>query len=250
MKQLLRDARTAALVRTHQGRGPASGIPLPPRPFRMGGKHFQDDRDFIAGALADTDRLVTLAGLNNRSTLLDWGCGAGRLAIGIAERLGRIDRYHGVDVQRHLIEWAGRHIGRRPGYDFTFVNTRNERYNATGTSDTRLPAADDSYDVIYAYSVYSHMRTADVRAYLGEFRRTLRPDGLAFFTAFVEKDVEREAVDPAGYGPLSWSGHLHCVRYDLEFFDSLLDEAGLAVRDFTHGTETDGQSMYLVGRSG
>ena len=60
---------------------------LPPSKYRMGGKHFKNDAAFIKTAVRDVKRLEKYAGLTKDSRLLDWGCGAGRLAVGVREHL-------------------------------------------------------------------------------------------------------------------------------------------------------------------
>lgn len=214
----------------------------------MGGGHFRSDFAFVESALVDVDRLVGLTGLGTDSRLLDWGCGAGRLAVGIYERFGRIGLYHGVDVQRWLIAWAERHIGGTPGYRFTRVDSSNARYNPSGTGRLGIPAESGEYDVLYAYSVLSHMTGDEVRLYLGEMARLLRPGGSAFFTAFVEPDVERELENPPGYGGMRWSGPLHCVRFETGYFESMVAQAGLKIRHCKPGGETEGQSLFVVER--
>lgn len=225
------------------------GIPLPPRVFRKGGKHFEPDSDFVSSAIHDVDRLVEIAGLTQRSVLLDWGCGAGRLAVGIAERFGRIASYRGVDVQKHPIQWAAHAFAGRDGFEFVHVDLANARYNAGGQPTARIPGEDDSVDVLYGYSVFLHMRGDDVSAYLAEIRRVLARSGRAFVTAFVEEGVEQELENPPDSGALPWSGPLHCVRYERGFFDDKVAAAGLHVAGFVHGEETDGQSLYVLARA-
>lgn len=212
----------------------------------MGGVHFHRDEDFVASALREVDRLADKAGLTAQSRLLDWGCGAGRLAVGVIEKYGRIGQYHGVDVQKPLIAWADRHIGNRDGFRFTHVDLANARYNPAGRRARTIPGGSGEFDVFYAYSVFSHLTGEDTRLYLQEIGRLLTGGGRAFVTAFVEDDVENEAENPPGYGPMTWSGPLHCVRYRREFFDKMVADAGLSVVVHEHGQETDGQSLYVL----
>jgi cyclopropane fatty-acyl-phospholipid synthase-like methyltransferase len=242
----LDDLRSKLVSRTKHGVAPNSGVPLPPVAYRMGGEHFKDDAAFIERGVADVEHLVGRCGLGANSSLLDWGCGAGRLAVGVAERFGSIGLYHGVDVQKSLITWADRNIGRRPGFRFTWVDLANERYNPQGRPDRSIPAETGAYDILYAYSVLSHMLSEDLAGYLAEFRRVLKPGGTAWFTAFVEANVPDETENPVGYGPLKWDGRLHCVRFSRGYFEAIMQKAGLTISDFEQGRETDGQSSYLV----
>jgi SAM-dependent methyltransferase len=221
--------------------------PLPPGKYRMGGKHFKNDQAFIRTAVKDVKRLEKYAGLTAESALLDWGCGAGRLAVGVREHLGRIRDYHGVDVQAELIEWADLNLA-GPGFRFTFVDVSNERYNPDGSPERTLSAEPNSVDVFYAYSVFSHMNADDTAGYLELIGRTLSTNGRALVTCFVEEDVPDWEENPEGYGPLEWKGRLHCTRFSRQAFENLAKNAGLAVDRFEYGQETDGQSLYVLRR--
>ena len=222
--------------------------PLPPGRFRMGGAHFKDDGEFVRTAVRDVERLEELAGLTRDSALLDWGCGAGRLAVGVREHLGRIRDYHGVDIQPELIQWAQRNLS-GPGFRFTLIDVANERYNPDGSAHRTIGAEPDSVDVFYAYSVFSHMNDVDTPAYLRLIAQALTPQGRAFVTCFVEDGVPDWEENPVGYGPLEWKGRLHCTRFDRAHFESHVHAAGLEIVNFVHGQETDGQSLYILRKS-
>lgn len=213
----------------------------------MGGRHFKDDDAFIRTAVRDVERLEKFAGLNENSRLLDWGCGAGRLAIGVREhyKSGRIADYHGVDVQPELIDWASKNLT-APGCRFTCVDVANERYNPDGKPVRTIPADPGSVDVFYAYSVFSHMNDDDTPAYLELIGQALSADGRAFITCFVEEGVPDWEENPEGYGPLEWKGRLHCTRFSRRHFEDHVSAAGMAVDRFVYGRETDGQSLYLL----
>ena len=221
--------------------------PLPPGKYRLGGKHFKNDDAFIRTAVRDVKRLERLAGLNENSRLLDWGCGAGRLAIGVREhyKSGRIADYHGVDVQPDLISWARDNLT-APGYRFTCVDVANERYNPAGLPERTIAADPGTVDVFYAYSVFSHMNDDDTAAYLKLIGEALSPNGKAFVTCFVEEGVPDWEENPENYGPLEWKGRLHCTRFSRRHFEDHVTAAGMAVDRFVHGRETDGQSLYVL----
>jgi cyclopropane fatty-acyl-phospholipid synthase-like methyltransferase len=213
----------------------------------MGGKHFKNDDAFISTAVRDVKRLERLAGLNPKSRLLDWGCGAGRLAVGVREHYkeGRIEDYHGVDVQPDLISWARENLT-APGFRFTCVDVANERYNPAGLPDRTIAAEPSTVDVFYAYSVFSHMNDDDTAAYLKLIGEALSDKGKAFVTCFVEEGVPDWEENPEGYGPLEWKGRLHCTRFARRHFEALVSRAGMAVDRFVYGQETDGQSLYIL----
>ncbi len=226
-------------------------VTLPARHLRFCGAEFRDDGRFLASAQAEADRLVDHFGLTTNSGVLDAGCGVGRLPIGILRRLGDIRHYRGVDVSRISIEWCQRHISRlHPGFQFFHINVRNLRYNPGGRAvdiGFQLPFEDQEFEIIYLYSVFSHMTKDDVRVYLKEFRRLLAPSGKVFLTAFVEEDVPDMSINPSGYR-MRWTGPLHCVRYSRGLFETMLFEEGFGIDYFQYGSETGGQSAICVSR--
>ena len=211
----------------------------------MGGKHYKNDKAFIKTAVGDVRRLEKYCGLDTSSSLLDWGCGAGRLAVGVREHFGQIRDYHGVDIQAELIDWANENLT-SPGFRFTHVNVSNERYNPDGSPERTLAADPGTVDVFYAYSVFSHMNDEDTQAYLKLIEESLSANGRAFVTCFVEEDVPGWVENPEGYGPLDWKGRLHCTRFARGHFEDHVNAARLAVDRFEYGQETDGQSLYVL----
>ncbi|WP_370248401.1 class I SAM-dependent methyltransferase [Nocardioides sp.] len=226
---------------------PDPAIPLPPYTLRMGGKHFKNDVDFVAAGVRDARMLRSRTGMGRRKRVLDWGCGAGRLAIGIKHLMGHVEDYHGVDIQPPLLNWAKENLGDEHTR-FTLVDAHNARYNPDGESHFEIPADPGSVDVLYAYSVFSHMLTHDIAGYGATIASILAPKGKAMMTAFVEEDVPDCVENPTDYLKLEWKGALHCVRFERHFFERTLWDAGLAVEEFVYGRETDGQSLYVFRR--
>jgi len=222
---------------------------LPAEDLRLCGPEFADDRYFLSSAKAEADRLIRHCGLDSNSSVLDVGCGMGRLPIGILSAMSSVRSYCGIDVSQRSIDWCIRHIHlNHPAFTFVHLDIKHDRYNPSGREvdrELRLPFAANSFNIIYLYSVFSHMLPADMRIYLSEFQRLLRNTGRVFLTAFVEERVPDVSVNPEGYR-MNWSGPLHCVRYSRDFIVSSFAGAGFALQQFDYGTETDGQSgMYL-----
>ena len=225
------------------------GMTLPIPQLRLGGPEFNDDSFFLESARNEAGRLIKDFGLSPKTHFLDLGCGVGRLPIGILSQLGDIDHYRGLDVDKGYVRWCRRHITRyHPTFQFAHIDVENPRYNPHGkriTEPIRLPYDDQEFDLIYLYSVFSHLTQNEVRMNLKEFGRILRPGGKVFLTAFLEEDVEDESVNPPNYR-MDWRGPLHCVRFNKQFFESMLQDAGFAVDRFDYEKETNGQSgLYL-----
>jgi SAM-dependent methyltransferase len=225
------------------------GSVLPPAAMRWCGPEFKDDAYFLRSAEGEARRLQQM-GCTPTSRILDVGCGFGRLPIGILRVLGEVD-YLGLDVHRGSIDWCQRHLQREhPRLRFVWMDRENARYNPGGgklNGGFALPVEDASRDLVYLYSVASHLPEDHLRIYLRELARVLAPGGQVFMTAFVEDGVEPVAENPSGYAFTRCSGPLHVVRYERGHFEGLLAEAGLKLLRAEHGVETDGQTgLYLA----
>ncbi|GAB4369230.1 MAG: hypothetical protein Kow0042_10840 [Calditrichia bacterium] len=226
------------------------GLILPGRHLRFCGDDFRDDAYFVETANAEADRLIKYAGMNSNSRVLDVGCGYGRLPLGIINRLGEIALYQGVDVDRNAIQWCKKYIERNhPNYKFLKIDVKNPRYNPKGklnSSAFRFPFDDDSFDIIFLFSVFSHMVIEDIQKYLIEFNRLLSPKGKIFLTAFVEENVPDMSINPEGYRREKWKGPLHCVRYNKNYLEAAFSESGFVIERFDYEKEKHGQSGYYL----
>ena len=225
------------------------GMVLPPRELRLGGPSFADDDRFLKTAQDEARRLVTSLGLTSGSRVLDVGCGVGRLAIGILSEVGDVREYWGVDVDERAIQWCRQYVERdHPRFRFVHLDVGNPRYNPSGQAlmpGFRFPFPDQAFEIIYLYSVFSHMLEGDARLYLAEFHRLLVPSGRLFLTAFAEDAVPPVTINPPGYRR-PWSGPLHCVRYETGFLRSMVSESGLTIDRTEYATETDGQTAFYA----
>jgi SAM-dependent methyltransferase len=222
---------------------------LPPRNLRYCGEAFKEDSYFIQSGIEETQRLTGSLGLTHKSYLLDIGCGPGRLPIGILKAIGEIN-YQGVDVDQKSIDWCNKYISRlHPSFRFIWVNAKNDRYNPEGIEmdgNFRLPFNFNSFDIIYLHSVFTNMLEKDVRIYIKEFSRVLKPCGRLFLTAFIEENVPDITVNPDNY-LRSCHGPLNIVRYEKNFFLSMFLDNGFNIQRFDHGLEFGGESgLYLA----
>jgi ubiquinone/menaquinone biosynthesis C-methylase UbiE len=109
---------------------------------------------------------VIQCGLTESMTLVDVGCGSGRLAFML--RHMKID-YLGTDVVPKLVKYA-RTICARPDWRFELVD------------GLTIPAADSSADMVTFFSVFTHLRHEESYIYLAEAKRVLKPNGAVVFT--------------------------------------------------------------------
>lgn len=249
MKDLIKTAATPkrgrpASVRFNQ-------LNLPPAHMRQCTAEFRDDAYFVESAEREVRKLIEHCGLNSKSRILEVGCGSGRLPIGLMSTDQSIERYVGIDVDVEAVRWCERWIAaEQPAFQFMHIDVYNERYHPKGTTRLddrfRFDVADQSCDIIYLYSVFTHMEIDDVKVYLREFKRILAPEGKVFLTAYLEDNVPDVTVNPPEYRQET-QGPLHRMRFNREFFERQLCENGLRMCRFDHQGEHDRQSgVYLT----
>jgi SAM-dependent methyltransferase len=126
---------------------------------------------YFATGYRDAWRLLTTLeqhsfDLANLRSALEFGCGSGR----VLRHFRNISKLSlaGSDANPKPIEWARRNL---PEIDF--------RINAL---EPPLPFADESFDLVYALSVFTHIPLAWQRRWLEELRRVLRPQGYLLCT--------------------------------------------------------------------
>jgi SAM-dependent methyltransferase len=143
--------------------------PLPPKRLRFMG---ESDQDFIALGDELVDALTKHAGLRAHSRVLDIGCAYGRLPHAL-KRSGFAGSYLGIDILKKHVRWCSKRLGDQR-FRFRHVDIENERYNPSGSlAVSDLDLDDERFDVIAAFSVFTHMWPEDVEAYLGLASRSI-----------------------------------------------------------------------------
>jgi SAM-dependent methyltransferase len=142
--------------------------------------------DFEASGVLLVRRLLDVAGLTPGSSVLDIGCGIGRLAVALSSHLSPQARYEGLDIVPTGIEWCTEKITPRyPNFRFTLADVFNGEYNPHGRTapvDYRLPFPDAAFDIVVLTSVFTHMLPAEKEHYVDEIARVLKPGGRCFAT--------------------------------------------------------------------
>lgn len=180
---------------------------VPPRPPDLlidrvtpGVRAAQADEDRLAfdrsgiQSVKDIQSLLSLIGrsIDSYSTILDFGCGCGRIARWMQPLLGAAE-LHGCDIDEQAIRWAQDNL--------TFATFQvNEPLPP-------LPYDDATFDLVFNHSVFTHLDADYQDQWLEELRRVLRPGGTALLTVHGEwaYQVVEEMAGPLGE---DWRGQL------------------------------------------
>ena len=113
----------------------------------------------ILGMLAEVG-----LGISDFGSILDFGCGCGRILAGW-ERLLRPDaQLFGCDINERLVEFCVEHVRHAIVHQSSFMPPLSYR--------------DEQFDLIYAISVYTHMTLPAMLQWTGEFARIIKPGGV------------------------------------------------------------------------
>jgi SAM-dependent methyltransferase len=196
--------------------------------------------------------LIPRAGLQPTDVFLDLGCGNGSVARALTTCLAPPGRYEGVDIHGESIQWLQERYSDRAGFCFHHADVYNKMYNPAGSltaSEYRLPHADGTFSMALLKSVFTHMLPEDVRSYLRELSRVLRPGGRAVTTYFLLNEESRSFVD-RGKDEIKmrfdWEGDSRCrvanpqvpeeaTAHDEARIRSYAGEAGFSVFEMTFG---------------
>jgi arsenite methyltransferase len=165
------------------------------------------------GGLSTTKELIELCGIDERSYVLEVGCGTGATARYLAKKLGC--RVLGVDIRPSMIERARERAARAR------VEDRVEFRVADATD---LPFEDATFDVVLAESVTTFIE--DKAAAIGQYARVLKPGGCLGLNEELwhQTPVPPEIVE---YTAQTWDVQAEILT--LEGWVELLKASGLTV---------------------
>jgi SAM-dependent methyltransferase len=156
-----------------------------------------------------------------------------------------------MDARR--VAWCNEHIAPlHPRFRFQAIDVYNvdERDGAVAAASLTFPYPDADFDLVFLFSVFTHMLPEGVERYLAEIARVLKPGGRAVITWFLLNEESERALeeqrdrrrDPAGnaqdaqlkhkLGVCRVSSRAHptgVVAYEEPFVLDAYERAGLEV---------------------
>jgi SAM-dependent methyltransferase len=173
--------------RRFRSTGAPDGLPIPPAHLRFLVAGTADIEWFLRGGMlgARTVRVAVARSavpLDKGQAILDFGCGCGRVTR--YWRGTTAARIFGTDYNQQLIQWCQRNL---PFAEFSLNQLAPP-----------LSYKDDAFDLIYGFSVFTHL-TEDLQLpWMRELTRVLKPGGHLLFSTHGERYVDR--LDDEEYG--------------------------------------------------
>ncbi len=200
-----------------------------PGPAAVGGGTFDDigQRELV---------ILQQHGLQPHHALLDFGCGIGRLAKFAIPYLSA-GRYTGVDISPTMIQRAMENCS-------SITASRPVQWKLQ--KDERFDFADDTFDMICAFSVFTHMEHEDTFRYLKASLRIVKPGGKFLFTFLpINASLGAQVFLGAAEVPLAerWSS-VRSIASSLEMMRELSKMAGW--QPLTWKLEEEGHSIGVL----
>ncbi len=159
--------------------------------------------DWFAWASEWSMLLRVYGGMSSTSSVLEIGCGLGRIAFALRGVLSRDGSYAGFEIVPEKIGFLQQTFQRAySNFEFTWADVHNTYYNPTGrtpASQYRFPYPDATFDVVYAASVFTHTLPEVARQYFRESARVMRPGGRCVFSFFLIDNYQPGRTRPSGF---------------------------------------------------
>lgn len=123
--------------------------------------------------------------------ILDFGGNVGSFLASAGDHVDHQD-YWCIDLNPAVVE-EGRHV--YPRAHFVHYNRYSSQYNPTGVQYLPIPDCGVEFDIIIAFSVFTHTDRSEMLELVGALRSMLTSDGVMAFT-FSDPHYDRSQSDP------------------------------------------------------
>lgn len=195
--------------------------------------------------------------------VLDVGSGIGRCAMPLTGYLNEKGLYRGIELREDGVEWCKSHIESKfPHFQFQHVDIQNATYHRGGkvtAENYQFPFEDNSFNLVFTKSVFTHLQHGVIRQYLRETARVLKPGGYCLHTFFLLNDGSRE-LQEKGYSQFDFKYPVEhgaavsrlepekAIAFDENEITRLYKDAGLAIENPIHYGSWSGRTDGLSGQ--
>jgi SAM-dependent methyltransferase len=188
--------------------------------------------------------------INGGEQVLDFGCGIGRVALAILRQRPGLRSLTGFDIVPRMVEFCRATIGAHfPNVNFELLADQNEHYEhfkdaaSARSRDDLITSYGGSFDMAYAFSVFTHIDVTDFVDLLRFVGALLKPTGSFLFSAFALTPYSRHQIAQKATAVVSLEharyeqngqvlignteDRLAFIGYDIRRIEAMIWEAGL-----------------------
>ena len=141
--------------------------------------------------------------------ILDFGGNVGTFLVGAGSRVNHAE-YWCLDLNQDVVDQGQRTY---PDAHFVHYNRYNSQYNPNGVRYLPIPDFGIKFDIILAFSVFTHIDRSEMLELVGSLRNMLAPEGVLAFT-FWDPHADMSLSDPSH----------RSVQQVRSYFDSRADD--------------------------
>ncbi len=203
--------------------------------YEAHGEFYSDDQVVGDGDFDLIGRIelgvLLMEGLRPTDTLMDLGCGTGRLAVKVIPTLVG-GHYIGTDISQSMLDKARARLARA-------TPEAPCRVDLLKQIETTFPIADRTVDMICAFSVFTHIEHEDTYRYLKDGLRIIRPGGHFIFSCLpmslpVAREIFLQSAQEDFRG--RWK-QVRNVMTSIDFMDEIARLAGWNIIRWYSGDE-------------
>lgn len=176
--------------------------------------------------------LLIACGVKSGMDVLDFGCGCGRVAVKLSNKI-KLSSYVGLDVVPELLNYATKICP--PDYKFTL------------NQSLKIPLEDNSLDAAFSFSVFTHLLQTEIHIYLIQIFRKLRNSGFLVFS-FLEIDKHWKVFsDSTGQHYRNGKPYPHLnIFLERRQIDFLASKIGFTVTRYIEPYSSEGSFQTVV----
>ncbi|WP_430613775.1 class I SAM-dependent methyltransferase [Flavobacterium sp. JP2137] len=169
---------------------------VPPRGYIYTGSSANASA-YLEQGLYQLELLQQTVALKPNHKVLDIGSGIGRTAIALTQFLNNGGSYDGFDVVPKGVDWCNQKVfSDTAPFRFKYIPIYNDLYNNSGEKACTFvfPYQNHSFDVVFSFSVFTHMQIEEIENYFREIHRVLDDHGSCFSTFFTYTSEEEAHI--------------------------------------------------------
>ena len=195
-----------------------------------------------------------LAGLKPEHSILEAGCGTGRIALTLTRYVNEKGSYNGFDSIKSRIDWCNKNItAKYPNFRFQYIGY-NTVSNKGDSGNFTFPYTEGKFDFVFVSLDFTHMMPKETEHYIEEISRVMKRGAMCMMSFFIINCESEDMMikrptqmnfpyNKGLYRLHSLHGKNKYVAYDEEWLLEKLSTAGLKMEIIKYG-EWVGRSVY------